>query len=146
MSSSTSTGMASNLNSRQTAISVPGGDFARIVLDSMSTTASATFSSAVTTAIAWRQRISGAVGERNPVTYAKFSGDTDTMASSPASFIARACRAITSLRMLAPCPYAFFAPYFLILASSAAMPMPAPAGSSIAPSTRRIGAAMRSSL
>ena len=60
--------MASNLNSRQTAISVPGGDFARIVLASMSTTTSATVASAVTSAIACRQRISGAVGERKPVT------------------------------------------------------------------------------
>jgi hypothetical protein len=60
--------MASNLNSRQTAISVPGGALARIVLASMSTTTSATVPSAVTSAMAWRQRISGAVGERKPVT------------------------------------------------------------------------------
>ena len=51
--------MASNLNSRQTAISVPGGDLARMVLASMSTTTSATAPSAVTSAMACRQRIIG---------------------------------------------------------------------------------------
>ena len=60
--------MASNLNSRHTAISVPGGDLARTVLASMSTTQSATSRSAVTSAIACRQRISGCVGDRKPVT------------------------------------------------------------------------------
>jgi hypothetical protein len=60
--------MASNANSRQTAISVPGGALARIVLASMSTTTNATVPSAVTSTMAWRQRIRGAVGERKPVT------------------------------------------------------------------------------
>ena len=60
--------MASNLNSRQTAISVAAGDFARIVFASMSTTTSAGALSAVTSAIAWRQRMMGCVGDRNPVT------------------------------------------------------------------------------
>ena len=54
--------MASNLNSRHTAISVPAGALERIVFASMSTTTSAMAPSAVTSAMAWRQRISGWVG------------------------------------------------------------------------------------
>ena len=60
--------MASKLNSRHTAISVPAGTLARIVFASMSTATRAAEPPAVTSAMAWRQRISGWVGERKPVT------------------------------------------------------------------------------
>jgi hypothetical protein len=44
--------MASNLNSRQTAISVPSGDLARMVFASISTTTNAVAALAVTKAMA----------------------------------------------------------------------------------------------
>ncbi len=65
---SAATFIASKANSRHTAISTPSPARARMVLASMSTTASATVPSAVTSAIAWRHRISFWVGDRKPVT------------------------------------------------------------------------------
>src|SRR5947207_792713 len=62
---SASTLMASNLNSRHTAMSVPVGALAWIVWASISTTISAVAPSAVTSTMAWRQRMIGCVGERN---------------------------------------------------------------------------------
>ena len=138
--------MASNLNSRQTAISVPVGDLARMVFASMSTTTSAIVASAVTSAIAWRQRIKRRRRRQK-------AGDIGEVLRTDRQHRVEA-RVLHGLNLprnhiLAHVPYPrsvladAIAPDFGFVDRD---PHAVPVGNSIAPSTKRIGSAIRSSL
>src|SRR4051812_14630411 len=70
-----------------------------IVVASMSTPNIAVPPFAVTMTIACRCRMSGCDGTTKPARYAKFSGEHEITASSPAAFIAATCRSTISLRI-----------------------------------------------